>query len=45
MEDLHELFMIVADGFWDCPCGNRIEPDGRCGDCGRNSPLIDAGMI
>lgn len=45
MDDFETLAKIVWDGYWDCEdCGNRIEPDGKC-ICGRNSPLVDAGMI
>jgi len=44
MDELEALMNAVFDGVVECECGNVIEPDGVC-SCGRNSPLIDAGMI
>lgn len=52
MAGLKEQFIRQQDGDWDvdiggtiiCPCGHRIEDDGKCPN-GHKSPLLEAGMI
>ena len=33
-----------TSGLFICPCGNSIERDGRCGECGP-SPALRAGLM